>query len=198
MSDSLLRQRRNLLIACILLWLLRYGGVTFTKLSFAGFDIEFARPHVITLSIWIAYFYFLYRYYLYFVSDGLHKLETAFIVSIDEKCSTPIKRIVLLKEPDYQVEPTHYLSAIRHRKWVFAGQKIIRNSKGDPERGVPFELPISPWQLIGPISHAVMSTCIRSSVVTDYLLPFAIAFFILWYCGSTDWSGSFLSILLPT
>jgi hypothetical protein len=84
MSDSLLRQRRNLIITCALLWLLKFGGVSFTKLSLAGFDIEFTRPHVITLSLWIAYTYFFYRYYVYFVADGLHKLDGTFVNAIDK------------------------------------------------------------------------------------------------------------------
>jgi len=186
-----------LLITCILLWLLRFGGVTFTKLSLAGFDIEFSRPHVLTLSIWIAYSYFLYRYYLYFIAEGVPKLEAAFINSLDQKCSTAIMRIVKSKCPDYSEGIKHSYSSLRHQKWVFKAEKFVSTPTGTPEKTEPFELSIPPWKLVGPMTHAVLSTIIRNSVVTDYLLPFAIALFILWYCGSTDWSGSFLSILLP-
>ena len=143
MTESLLRQRRNLIITCVLLWMLKYGGVSFTKLSFAGFDIEFARPHVLTLSIWIAYAYFLYRYYLYFLSEGVTKLQSATENAINAKCAPIIRRLVRAKVPDWtegtrQVITTvmtsgqisqeaefQYLSGTRGALWLY-NEEIVR------------------------------------------------------------------------
>lgn len=47
MGDGLLRQRRNLITTCVLLWLMKYGGVSFSKFSLAGFDVEFKNPEAL-------------------------------------------------------------------------------------------------------------------------------------------------------
>src|SRR6478735_9451210 len=94
MSEGLLRQRRNLLIVCILLWFARYAGVTLNKANFAGFDVEIKNMEAMFTALWLAFAYFLSRYYQYFSSEGPDKVTGAFVKAFDEKCRPVIQRVV--------------------------------------------------------------------------------------------------------
>lgn len=188
MGEGLLRQRRNLIITSILLLVMKYGGVTFTKFSFVGFDIQFKNPNVLILSIWIAFAYFLYRYYQYFSDEGINKLQSVFIRAFENKCAPIIRNLVTEKFPNNNNNTVSYsYDALKKNSWVYKGYTINGFSTS-------FELPIGQWQLWKGIVSAIIDSIFRNSVVTDYLLPLLIACFVLYYCGVDDWSGSFLRL----
>jgi hypothetical protein len=195
MGEGLLRQRRNLIIACALLWVMKYGGVTFSKFSLAGFDVVFKNPNALILSIWIAFAYFLYRYYQYFSDEGIGKLQRVFSAALEQKCEPIIGHLVKEKFPTSNDVVRYSYAFLKINRWIYKGQ-----AKGgyDPTYGSAineqFELAISRWKLWKGILPAVIDSVFRNSVVTDYLLPFALACFILYYCGANDWSGSFLRL----
>ena len=195
MSEGLLRQRRNLIITSVLLWFLKYGGVRFHKFSLAGFDVELANPEVLTMAIWIAFAYFLYRYYQYFAAEGVSKLQHEFSQSLSIRCTPIIEREVKAAYPRIVDEGHHHLNTVKQNAWVFRGQQVVIGPDGKTPFAELVELRISKWSLRRGIALAVAGSTFRSSVVTDYLLPFALAGFVLWYCGGADWSGSFLNLL---
>jgi hypothetical protein len=198
MSEGLLRQRRNLLITCALLWFMKYGGVRLHKMSLAGFDVELARPEVVTLALWIAFAYFLYRYYQYFTSDGLSKLESEYSKSLEARCMPLIRSRVMAAYPRVQNVPDCRYFMLKQNGWIIRGQEAVPGADGKTPISQPIELPVSRWDLRRGVAVAVIESTFRSSVVTDYLLPFALAGFVLWYCGSADWSGSFLRLVLES
>ena len=195
MGDGLLRQRRNLIITCVLLWVMKYGGVSFSKFSLAGFDIVFKNPNVLILSIWIAFAYFLCRYYQYFSDEGIDKLQRIFGEAFEQKCEPIIRHLVKEKFPTNNDALRYSYAFLKRDRWVYKGQAI---GGYDPTYGSSineeFELAISRWKLSRGILSAILDSVFRNSVVTDYLLPFAFAGFILLYCGANDWSGSFLCL----
>lgn len=197
MGEGLQRQRRNLITVGILLWMLKYGGVTFTKFSFAGFDVEFANPDAVILAIWIAFAYFLYRYYQYFSDEGIENLRKAFARALENKCEPIIKNLVKEKFPTNNDAIPYSYSSLRSNGWLYQGHAL--GGPYDPATGTMignehFALPIERRELWKGVLAAVIDSIFRNSVVTDYLLPFAFAFFILYYCGSNDWDGSFLKL----
>lgn len=196
MTEGLLRQRRNLFITCVLLWVMKYGGVTFTKFSLAGFDVVFARPGVLILAIWVAYAYFLYRYYQYFSKEGVLKLKSVFAEALEEKCEPVIRSLVKRAHPHYNVALRRNFATLRGNGWIYQGQDLIPDGGGTIREVPPFELRIAPWKLSGGVVRAILDSIFRNSVVTDYLLPFAFADYILWYCGALDWYGSPLQFFL--
>jgi hypothetical protein len=123
MSEGLLRQRRNLIMSCILLWLMKYGGIHLHKLSIAGFEVEFERPEVIVLALWIAFSYFLYRYYQYFASDGLPKLVAEYANSLDTKCMPLIQSRVLAAHPTPHNMPDCRYCVLKRDGWKINGQE---------------------------------------------------------------------------
>lgn len=195
MSEGLLRQRRNLMITSILLWIMKYGGVTFTKFSFVGFDITLKNPNVLILSLWIAFAYFLFRYYQYFSDEGVKKLQSVFSGTIENKCEPIIRNLVKEKFPTNNDAIRYSYAFLKRDSWIYKGHAL--GSEFDPITGTNigsghFELPIKRSQLWKGIVFAMIDTIFRNSVVTDYLLPFAVACFVLYYCGVDDWRGSFL------
>lgn len=195
MTEGLLRQRRNLIITCALLWFMKYGGVRLHKMSLAGFDVELARPEVTTLTLWIAFAYFLYRYYQYFTSDGLPKLESEYTKSLEAKCEPIIKSLFMAAYAPLHNIPDCRYWMLKRNGWIVSGHQVVPSPDGKTEITQPVELKISQWDLRRGVAVAVIESTLRSSVVTDYLLPFVLAGIVLWYCGSADWSGSFLSII---
>lgn len=195
MGEGLLRQRRNLMVTCILLWAMKYGGVTFTKLSLVGFDVEFKNPHALILSIWIAFAYFLYRYYQYFSVEGTANLKNTFRTALELKCEPIISQLVKKQFPNNNDNIRYSYGFLKRDRWIYKGQAIgsYDTSTGSASNE-QFELEISRWQLRKGILSAILDSVFRNSVVTDYLLPFFFAGFILYYCGANDWSGSFLRL----
>lgn len=196
MNEGLLRQRRNLIITCVLLLFMKYGGVHLHKMSFAGFDVEFARPEVIALALWIAFAYFLYRYYQYFTAYGLAMLESEFAKSFDARCTPLVQSRIWAAYPRMPNIHNYHYVMLQRDGWIVKDTETVPGPDGKTPVAQPFELPISRWDLRNGVALAVIETTFRSSVVTDYLLPFALAGFVLWYCGSADWSGSFLRLAL--
>lgn len=194
MSEGLLRQRRNLLIVCILLWFARYAGVTLNKGSFAGFEIEIKNVEAMFTALWIAFAYFLYRYYQYFSSEGPPKITGTFVAVFDEKCRPVIQHVVGAAGGNQGGGATISWSAIRQRGWSYPGFRQKQDNIGQMV-GENFEIPISRKVLVRPVALGVLDTAFRNSVVTDYLLPFALAGWVLWYCGDPTWKGSYIRML---
>jgi len=193
MGEGLLRQRRNLITTCVLLWIMKYGGITFTKFSLAGFDVALKNPDSLTVAIWIAFSYFLYRYYQYFSDEGVSKLHGVFSSALENRCEPAIREYVMKEYPTNK-EPIRYSYMIlKVNGWVYRGRTL---GGYEPTTGQvndeQFEIKIDRWMLRKVIFIALMDSIFRNSVVTDYLLPFALAGGVLFYCGSNDWSGSFL------
>jgi hypothetical protein len=195
MGEGLLRQRRNLITTCVLLWLLKYGGVTFTKFSLGGFDVEFGNPDALILTIWIAFAYFLYRYYQYFSSEGTEKLQRVFEAALERQCEPIIKSLVKEKYPTNNDAILYSYAFLRSGGWQYNGHALggpYEPGTGSIPGNEHFVLGIRRRELWKGILAAVVDTIFRNSVVTDYLLPFVFALFILYYCGAGDWRGSFL------
>lgn len=197
MGDGLLRQRRNLITTCLLLWLLKYGEVSFSKFSFAGFDVELKNPEALILAIWIAFAYFFYRYYQYFSGEGIEKLEQVFADALEKKCEPIITNLVKSRYPTNNDAIRYSFASLKRGGWLYKGHAL--GGPYDPVSGsIPgnehFELKIERRKLWKGIVSAVVDSTLRNSVVTDYLLPFALACFILYYCGADDWKGSFFRL----
>lgn len=195
MKEGLLRQRRNLIVTCTLLWIITFGGVEFTKISFAGFDVTFENPNALTLSIWIAFWYFLYRYYLYFLDEGIFEFQRIFNAALEQKCRPIIRHLVEKKYPGNIMTEHYSYALLKRNRWIVYGASPNPEGAGSSFETEDFEIAINPWKLWSGILTAIMNSVFRNTVVTDYLLPFVLADFILYYCGTNSWDGSFLRLL---
>lgn len=175
---------------------MKYGGVSFTKFSLAGFDVSFQKPEALITSLWIAFGYFLYRYYQYFSVEGVSKLKEIFETSLEVKCEPIISRIVMNEYPAHSGSGRCSYNLLKQWKWVYHGQIINTDQTGN-KAVENFKVLIRKRQLVRGIIFAFLDTVFRNSVVTDYLLPFMLSVFVIWYCGSDNWEGSFLKLIFP-
>ena len=197
MTDGLLRQRRNLIIACVLLWTMKYGGITISKILLAGFEVHLQRPEAIIQAIWIAFAYFLYRYYQYFSSEGVSKLKEVVAQKLNERCEPIIKRRVKSAHPYNNDAVLYAYDVLKTNRWIYHGQDHIPDDDGKIYRTTTFDFEITRISLAVPMAKAISDSLFRNSVATDYIFPFALAAFVLFYCGQADWQGSFLNFIWP-
>lgn len=193
-NEGLLRQRRNLMTVCILLWLLKYGQVEFSKLSFAGFDVTFNRPEALYLCLWAAFAYFLYRYYQYFVRYGQSEVTSHFKNGLDQSALDWMAKIHRAHpEWDTKIGYPKLGDLFRSRFIVRAEERIME--QGQDKGGRPFEVRLNRWHVLWRLIRVVGEGVLRSTVVTDYLLPFVLALSVLLYCGGGEWQGGFWRLI---
>lgn len=73
MDDSLLRQRRNLILVSVLICGIELSGADIGKISLAGLNFDSAavkRPEVIYYLIWVIWFWFFTRFMQYFTFEA--------------------------------------------------------------------------------------------------------------------------------
>jgi len=195
MQEGLLRQRRNLFVTSCILWLLKAAEVQVKKYSLAGFDIDVQNPRVLYVALWIAFGYFFYRYYQYFVAEGLPKLTEAFHAALEAKTSRFIRSQVRRVRPDVDPSLKFSFKLVKERKWTYAARMPNKDPTGVTLSMDAVEVPVRPWSLWPGVLLALAELTFRSSVVTDYLLPFLVGVGVLWYCGQNDWPGGLMSLL---
>lgn len=61
-----LRQRRNLLVISIIVFLVEAADVSLKGINLSGVQFNIGRPDIIYSSLWLALLYWLVRYYQYF------------------------------------------------------------------------------------------------------------------------------------
>jgi hypothetical protein len=196
MNEGLLRQRRNLFTVCLLLWALKYGQVQFTKASFAGFDVTFHRPEVLYLALWASYAYFLYRYYQYFVRHGAHEVSTLFEGKFERLALNWMAK-VHRQHPEWETKTGYpkMWELVKCGFLVCSEERIMENGQEKGRRS--FEVRLNPAVAWTRMFASVLEGTFRSTVGTDYLLPFVIALTVLLYCGRGDWPGSLSEVLIP-
>lgn len=194
MSDGLLRQRRNLFGLSALIWFLKFGEVEIEKLSFLGIEFKtFSNPDAIYVAIWLAWFYFAFRYYQYFVQEGLTKLCMAYTELLDEICAPTVTRLVREEYPDDFREDCGYRT-LKKWDWVYHGQQQTGQDKKTGEMKVEnFEMKFSPWWLWKEILWSFWHIMINRSVVTDYILPILLALYIV-VTAWVGWDGGLFEI----
>ncbi|MDD2915429.1 MAG: hypothetical protein PHP70_08935 [Gallionella sp.] len=193
MGEGLLRQRRNLITACVLLWFMKYAGITFTKISITGFDIAFANPVAVTTAIWISFTYFLYRYYQYFSDEGVLKLSRVFEDALENNCRPIIQELVINFPTTFGGNYSY--RSLKTNGWMYQWNKMEQyDTSTGTVNSTNMEDKITRWMLRKGIFNAYADSIFRNSVVTDYLLPFALAGWVIYYCGSDDWQGSFIRL----
>ncbi|MCK4837309.1 MAG: hypothetical protein KAS94_00825 [Desulfobulbaceae bacterium] len=90
MTEDLRRQRRNLLVVSITIIFLRFGGVTISKVALLGTEFSFQNIQALYAAIWLAYFYFLLRFYQYFMQETDKGIVEEFNKKLDGLCFTPL------------------------------------------------------------------------------------------------------------
>jgi hypothetical protein len=197
MEEGLLRQRRNLMVTCCLLFLLSASGATLDKVGLAGFEMKFHRPAAIFLSLWLAFAYYLYRYYVYFSISGRSKLAEKFREAALQNLQNRLYQAAMRKHGDRtSIESSlSWQSAWAPKLTILIALPSAQDEVGQPiyeKQDFHLDLPRTSRLLV--LTPHWLRILFNDTVVTDYAFPFLLAIFTLLYAGSHDWLGSFSRI----
>ena len=72
-TEAFIRQRRNLLLTSIVLFLINFAGIEIpNKLTIATNQYDISDPIIIYMFIWTILFYFLWRYMQFFFNLSIN------------------------------------------------------------------------------------------------------------------------------
>lgn len=190
MSEDLRRQRRNLLVSSLILCFMKYGGITINKISVLGVEIVLTNVSVIYLSLWLVWFYFSFRYYQYFMQEGVNKIKGSFIDVMNNKCKVRLKKIVSSAHPNFYRNNQQFdynILCMKKPNWytiLFLGHEGTQNNEPSG-----FKMNIKMWLLWKEIFSSCSHMVINKSVISDYLFPIIFAVFAVIYCNISEWPG---------
>jgi hypothetical protein len=176
LSPSLLRQRRNLMVVSLIILFMVIAGAKLDKVTFLGIQMTFENPKAIIWFLKIFLIYFLYRYYLYIIQEPDLFLKNTFY---DRLRALTWQKIQIAKNEIYP-QVKEYGGEYDFRKMKKAGifkrnvnGVVGRDSSGGFIHG-DFEINVLSFFWDG--LRAFLYTLFNRSYVTDYFLPFIVAF----------------------
>ena len=194
MSEGLTRQRRNLFVLSAMIWFLNYGGVKIERLGVLGFEFQYiTNLSAIYLSLWLAWGYFVLRYYQYFMQEGVPKLFGDFLEILDELSTPRIKELVLVEHPKDIREDCNF-QTLRYWGWKYHGQAMTGKNELGEETLENFEMDVPAKLLWREILSSVLIVTLNRSAVTDYVLPILLALYVL-TTSFAGWPGGVCELI---
>lgn len=191
MTESFLRQRRNLFIINGVLLFSFMAKVNIDKLTIAGLSFNgFEKPEVIFLFIWTMYFYFLYRYFVYFLEyekdTALEKWNSLMASIVDEK----IRSIVDSHSSNVNARSISGYYQIKRNNMIVTFQSDRPEDESNPYSINNHELKLKKRDLILPQLSSLLRYSFLTSMVTSYVLPFIVSVYVLSVAGFSIWEGA--------
>ncbi len=199
--SGFVRQRRNLILISLVLLFVQVHTVTFNKFSIFGTELAMEKPLNPEMYVWIAFFYLLWRFYVYFHDEGEKGFETKHrtrLVKLVERIAVrkletdPDTSKVLnsnlnqIGATDWKFIESSYGAGTPKAKWqmtlnlTLIGYKI----KGD-DIFIPFPAPIGVqvdgMKYVGAVIRAWLYVLFRAHDFSEYMAPFIIAAIPLLY-----------------
>lgn len=115
--SAFIRQRRNLMGISIAVLFVTYSGLQFTKLNILGNEFVISNPRIINYFLWIAFVYWLVRYFQYmFALSGLRIYMTYEQTLL--QLTLPSAREKLNKQISVKMEPLAYEVQLKGEQWA--------------------------------------------------------------------------------
>jgi hypothetical protein len=191
-----LRQRRNLFIISFGLLLFQIMGLRLDKISFFGNEFRVSRPAALSVCLWVAYLYYVVRYYQYFHDIKDRGVRNEYLQHVrrllDSRVVAKAKRRFLEgrtkgKGTKYEFGQPEFGKNGVVQSWsamidVAAPVKIT--SEKSNGKSMSFTTTSDTMKSTETVFwkeflrfrvQAFLSVCFRTSLVTDYYLPFVVA-----------------------
>lgn len=200
MSEGIRRQRRSLIITSLILSFMKYGGITFKKISLYGSEITLSNVSAIYVFLWIMWFYFMIRYYQYFKQEGVAKIKSSLHNALTEICRHKIKAIVQSTYPNEKGSDQRFdynILVSEKLNWYtikYSGKEHLGHDSSGQEKTRDFEMNINLWSLWKEIFISYYQVFVNQSVILDYVIPLVVAPSAFIYCNLGDWHGSILNL----
>lgn len=189
MSEDLLRQRRNVIIASCLLWFFHFGNVTVNSVSYSDIDFNIGDKNSVYLALWVFYFYAMLRFFVYFSEDGWSALKFSFIKILDESCINRISCEISAKcngEIINNMGITIGESSVSKKGFEFV---YMKENKEEEVVLVPHR------KMLPSLLKGVLVFVFLRTALTDYAFPFLVSAYVLWNTGFSEWPGSLINIM---
>ncbi len=195
MTGGLLRQRRNLFITSVVIIFLRFGGVQVKKITLLGTELSFDKIEVLYVGIWIAFLYFLVRYYQYFKQEPDLGIMEEFWGKMNALSFRSLREEATKQYPSSENYGGEFQFSQLKKTAPFIRQGSVvvsRNESGEQEME-KYSIDIRKYS--SKLLVAGVHVVVHRSMITDYFLPFLVALIALLYGFSGNWEGSFLNVL---
>jgi len=170
-ADNLLRQRRNLVVLSSLLVVFNFSDITITKVSILGTELLVGDPTRLAIFVWVAWAYFLVRYYQYWREIPDKSLVKSFLGRFNNYA----KEYADKKYRRGQYSSVNY--KLRNESiysWSFNQETVdpvTGNSPDEEPISIPF-IQVVLWAI-----KSLVFVCIKTPHMTEHVLPFIIALF---------------------
>jgi len=196
MTDSFLRQRRNLFIINGILIFACLAKVKISKLTFAGISFSgFGNAAVIYSFLWIILGYFLYRFVVFFLEEEKDKFSNFWVREMSTNVDKKLKTIASKKGDKLNDGSGFSYYHTKENNWLLHYQIYVEGDYGEGSEVVEnIKLPILRSQIFFAQLLSILRFCALSPALTNYILPLALSSYVIYTAGFTEWEGSLVAI----
>ena len=191
MSDSFLRQRRNLFIINLIVLFMMLAEVQASKITLGGASFEkFGNPKAVFIFLWASWSYFFYRFILYFIEDEWskckHKLSDSYHYFLNKK----YRKLLIRSGYDIRLDDFSY-SQLKHNDF-----RCLIEMQYDPraKSRKNEEIQFYKRQFLITKLKFYIHFLFLTTIFTNYFLPFLISIFTLIFALKSDWEGAITKI----
>lgn len=191
MSDSFLRQRRNLFIINLLVLFMMLAEVQASKITLGGASFEkFGNPKAVFLFLWASWGYFFYRFILYFLEDEWLKCKHKFSDSYHRFLNTKYRKLLVKTGLDLRFDEFSY-SQLKHNDF-----RCLIQTHYDPvtKIGKNDEIRFHKRQFLFSKVKFFIHFLFLTTIFTNYFLPFLISILTLTAALKSDWEGAITNL----
>ncbi|WP_415892462.1 hypothetical protein ACMXYN_14625 [Neptuniibacter sp. PT8_73] len=190
MTESFIRQRRNLYIVNGILLFSCLAKVQISNLTVAGINFSgFNNPQIFFVFLWIVWIYFLYRFAVYFLEDERDSFIKTWEREIQRYVNPKLHQIAEGYCSNEYLGNSGNFYSLKKNGWKLnfqegcdhehLGQQISNHS-----------LHIRYSQLAVPLTLGALRFLLLTPAVTNYILPILFSFVVFYVAGFTSWEGA--------
>lgn len=196
---SFIRQRRNLLAICVVNLFVSLAGINLSEINILGNRFTIQNPHIVPISLWIAFGYWLLRYLQLLHDSGNLGIRDLFATMLYRPTANEIQPLfeeyakaeLISRNERINGDPQLMTMAWRKQPSLLLplSPRIFQCSsryyvEGTRAPSVPNDI-AKDWILkpkyrffVSSWSKAIWHVLVRTSLGTEYVLPPAFAFFV--------------------
>ncbi|MFT6261269.1 MAG: hypothetical protein ACJA0E_000152 [Bermanella sp.] len=184
MSDGMIRQRRNLLLICCILGFTKYAEIKIEKLTLLGMQFsDLGNPQSLYTGIWVLFLYFSIRFYQYFMQEGLKKIRLGHHHSLEESIGSSIRKYAAKNHPGCTVNFSQ-VEQLKNNDWQYSITTPYNSDGMEGNSAKIKSVLFSKVNLWRCHYTALWKLTVNSNIITDYLLPVALAIAVVYFCFS--------------
>jgi hypothetical protein len=176
--EGFVRQRRNLIIISLVLLFAETSELSISKLNVFGNELLISNPMTVNYALWAAWFYWLVRYYQYFLhAHGRYEIKEAYSNRLEGNVRELVRKRAL---PQCQNVENYFFREIERkslRGWSIAhGERIRTVVDGRADyKEINRTDTLAFRNLLLPRLRSWFYVVFQTRHATEYILPFLVA-----------------------